>query len=31
MIKSSHVTFINITLLNIQIVSKQLHNIKKGK
>ncbi len=29
--KSSQVTFIYITLLTIQIVSKQLHNIKMGK
>jgi len=31
MIKSSQVTFIYIALLTIQIVSKQLHNIKIGK
>ncbi len=30
-IKSSQVTFIYIALLTIQIVSKQLHNIKIGK
>ncbi len=29
--KSSQVTFIYIALLTIQIVSKQLHNIKIGK
>ncbi len=29
--KSSQVTFIYIALLTIQIVSKQLHNIKMGK
>ncbi len=31
LIKSSQVTFIYIALLTIQIVSKQLHNIKMGK
>ncbi len=30
-VKSSQVTFIYIALLTIQIVSKQLHNIKIGK
>ncbi len=30
-VKSSQVTFIYIALLTIQIVSKQLHNIKMGK
>ncbi len=30
-VKSSQVTFIYIVLLTIQIVSKQLHNIKIGK
>ncbi len=29
--KSSQVTFIYIALLTIQIVTKQLHNIKMGK
>ncbi len=29
--KSSQVTFIYIALLTIQIVTKQLHNIKVGK
>ncbi len=29
-VKSSQVTFIYIALLTIQIVSKQLHNIKTG-
>ncbi len=31
MVKSSQVTFIYIALLTIQIVTKQLHNIKMGK
>ncbi len=30
-VKSSQVTFIYIALLTIQIVTKQLHNIKMGK
>ncbi len=30
LVKSSQVTFIYIALLTIQIVSKQLHNIKIG-
>ncbi len=31
LVKSSQVTFIYIALLTIQIVTKQLHNIKMGK